>query len=143
MTGPLSFMVGLQPSGFADFVVRAHPAGVYGLNNCPRAAGMKGVLRVQNSTWGRLPEACQVDRYFESQDPIASADYELLGKTRFVPQAGELSLIDSSRVSRAFSGCVCAVGRSPPRPRRSGDGRLARAARARSGSPRGPRARRA
>lgn len=101
MPGPLSFMIGLRPTGLSEFIETAHPAGIYGLNNSPRFPGVLSVLRIQNDTWGRLPEACDTERYFEVEDPIASADYELLTKTQFVPDHGHLNLIDSWKLAGA------------------------------------------
>ena len=86
-------MIGIQPTGLDDFVTVARPAGIYGLNHCVPYAGVWTVRRVQNGIWGRLPDACGVDRYFETQDPIASARYELTSKTIFVQGRGNLTLL--------------------------------------------------
>lgn len=99
MTGPLSFMIGMRPNGLTEFVQAARPAGLYCLNNRVAYPGVLTVFRVQNDTWDRLPDACGVDRYFETQDPIASAEYELFGKTLYVPGRGNLNLIEYWKLS--------------------------------------------
>jgi hypothetical protein len=100
MTSPLSFMIGLKPTGLGDFVNEAQPTGLYCLNQRVRELypNVLTVLRIQNDVWGRLPDACGVDRYFEKEDPIASANYELLEKRIFVPLDKPQNLSERARL---------------------------------------------
>lgn len=84
MTSPLSFMIGLEPTGLDEFVAAVHPAGIYGLNHTVAYPGVQTVKRVQNAVWSRLPDACGIDNYFLTEDPVASARHELTEKTIFV-----------------------------------------------------------
>lgn len=103
---PLSVMIGMKPTGLDQFVAQVKPIGIYCLNNIVSYPGVKTVYRVQNSTdpgegWDRLPDVCGIERYFEKEDPIASADYELLYKTIYVPGHGNLNLIEYWQLSPA------------------------------------------
>jgi hypothetical protein len=101
VSSPLSFMIGLRPTGLSEFVEMARPVGIYGLNNSPVYADTLSILRVQDDTWGRLPDACSVDRYFETEDPVVSADYELLIKTQYIPSRGNVTLIEKWMLNTA------------------------------------------
>ncbi len=91
----LSVMIGDKPTGLSTFIATAKPRGVYCLNNRVRGTwpALMTVFRVQNDTWGRLPDACDTQAYWAHTDPVASARYELLEKTTYVPKMGHLNLI--------------------------------------------------
>ncbi len=97
----LSVMIGDKPTGLAGFIATAKPRGVYCLNTRVRAnwPALMSVFRVQNKVdgkrdgWGRLPDACDTQAYWQNTDPVASARWELITKTTYVPKMGNLNLL--------------------------------------------------
>lgn len=103
MTHKLSVHVGNRPTGLQDFETIAEPAVIYCLNNTvtPVNANTITIRRIQNDTWGRLPDATNETDYFLHADPVASARYELTQKTIYVPKHGHMNLLDYWRLGYA------------------------------------------
>lgn len=103
MTHKLSVHVGNRPTGLQDFETVAEPAVIYALNNTvtPVNPNTITIRRIQNDTWGRLPDATNETDYFLHADPVASARYELTQKTIYVPKRGHLNLLDYWRLGYA------------------------------------------
>jgi hypothetical protein len=104
----LSVHVGLKPQGLDDFLEVAQPAIVYSLNasvypeiadHSPRTLLIR---RIQNDTWSRLPDAMYQD--FDNANweaaARASARYEALVKTMYVPGRGRLNYMQLVALSQ-------------------------------------------
>lgn len=97
----LSVHIGNRPQGFDDFLEVAAPTIVYALNNSPQAEIEDHspqtllIRRVQNDVWDRLPDCmyCGLGTDHWEAAARASARYEALGKTMYVPGHGHLNYI--------------------------------------------------
>jgi hypothetical protein len=104
----VSVHAGNKPDGLDDFLQLAQPTILYSLNNSPYSDIQKYsphtllVRRVQNDTWGRLPDCMYCGLFDDNweQQARASARYELTQKLIYVPQKGYLNYIKYSKLSQ-------------------------------------------